>query len=90
MFYRNALLLVAGAALALDASSVTAQATKKKKATSSQRIPISKEAPTPPRVDTVTVYRTDTLRMEGRVDTLRLTGPTVTVHDTVVQTIDLR
>lgn len=91
MFNRYALLLVAGAALALDASTVTAQATKRtKKTTSSKRIPISKEAPTPPRVDTVTVYRTDTLRMEGRVDTLRLTGPTVTVHDTVIQTVDLR
>jgi hypothetical protein len=88
MFNRYAVLLVAGAALALDASTVTAQV--KKKPTSSKRIPISKEPPPAPRVDTVTVYRTDTLRMEGRVDTLRLTGPTVTVHDTVIQTVDLR
>lgn len=95
MFKRYALLLVAGAALALDATSVAAQTTKKKRttrrrtATSTQRIPISKEAPAAPRVDTVTVYRTDTLRMEGRVDTLRLTGPTVTVHDTVIQQVQM-
>jgi hypothetical protein len=93
MFKRYALLLVAGAALVLDATTVAAQTKKrttKKRTTSSQRIPISKEQPAaPPRVDTVTVYRTDTLRMEGRVDTLRLTGPTVTVHDTVVQQVQM-
>jgi len=90
MFNRNALLLVAGAAFfAFDASSASAQA---KKPTSSKRIPIQKEAPgevVTPRVDTVTVYRTDTLRMQGRVDTLRMTGPTVTVHDTVVQNVPM-
>lgn len=97
MFKRYALLLVAGAALVLDASTAASQTKKKKTTTrrrtttSSQRIPISKEAPaTPPRVDTVTVYRTDTLRMEGRVDTLRLTGPTVTVHDTVIQQVQMQ
>jgi len=93
MFNRNALLLVAGAAIfALDASAATAQdSTKTRRTTrSQQRIPIQKEASgevSAPRVDTVTVYKTDTLRMMGRVDTLRLTGATVTVHDTVVQTI---
>ncbi|HXT18724.1 MAG TPA: hypothetical protein VN706_24075 [Gemmatimonadaceae bacterium] len=89
MFYRNALLLVAGAAFfALDASSASAQT---KKTTSSKRIPITKESPgeVAPRVDTVTVYKTDTLRMMGRVDTLRLTGPTVTVHDTVMQSVPM-
>jgi hypothetical protein len=97
MFKRYALLLVAGAALILDAATVAAQTKKKKTTTrrrtttSSQRIPISKEQPAaPPRVDTVTVYRTDTLRMEGRVDTLRLTGPTVTVHDTVIQQVQMQ
>jgi len=59
------------------------------KATSTKRIPISKEPPAEvaPRVDTVTVYRTDTLRMQGRIDTLRLTGPTVTIHDTVINNV---
>ncbi len=86
MLNRNALLLVAGAAfIALDASSASAQARP------SRRIPVSKEAPgevAPPRVDTVTVYRTDTLRMQGRVDTLRLTN-TVTRVDTVVQSVPI-
>jgi len=80
MLNRNALLLVAGAALVVDASVAAAQA----RPTSTRRIPVSKEAPgeVAPRVDTVTVYKTDTLRMEGRVDTLRLTN-TVTRVDTV-------
>jgi hypothetical protein len=87
MFNRNALLLVAGAALiALDASAAAAQA----RPTSTKRIPVSKEAPgeVAPRVDTVTVYKTDTLRLEGRVDTVATTN-TVTVHDTVVQQVQI-
>jgi len=90
MLNRNALLLVAGAAfIAFDASSASAQA--RRTPTSTRRIPVSKEAPgevAPPRVDTVTVYRTDTLRMQGRVDTLRLTN-TVTRVDTVVQSVPI-
>lgn len=90
MFNRNALLLMAGAAIfALDASTAAAQ-TKKTK--SEKRIPIQKEAPgevVTPRVDTVTVYKTDTLRMMGRVDTLRLTGATITRVDTVIQTVPM-
>jgi len=86
MLNRNALLLVAGAAfIAFDASSASAQAR------STRKIPVSKEAPgeiAPPRVDTVTVYKTDTLRMQGRVDTLRLTN-TVTRTDTVVQAVPM-
>jgi len=89
MMNRNALLLVAGAAMiAFDASAAAAQTGPR----STRRIPITKEAPgevSTPRVDTVTVYRTDTLRMQGRVDTLRLTGATVTVHDTVVQSVPM-
>jgi hypothetical protein len=89
MFNRNALLLVAGAAFfTLDASIATAQA---RKPTSSKRIPITKESPgevTPPRVDTVTVYRTDTLRTPPQVDTVRLTN-TVTRVDTVVQQVTM-
>jgi len=89
MFNRNAGLLVAGAAFfALTASSASAQA----RPTSTKRIPVSKEQPgeVVPRVDTVTVnvYHTDTLRLQGRTDTLRLTN-TVMVHDTVVQSIPM-
>jgi hypothetical protein len=86
MLNRNALLLVAGAAM-ISASSASAQA----RPTSSKRIPVSKEAPgevAAPRVDTVTVYRTDTLRTMGTVDTLRLTN-TVTHVDTVTQTVQM-
>src|ERR1043166_4262421 len=90
MLNRNALLLVAGVAIfALDASAASAQA---KKPTSTKRIPLTKESPgevAPPRVDTVTVYRTDTLRVMGRTDTIRATGATVTVHDTVVQSVPM-
>jgi len=88
MFNRNALLFVAGAAIfTLDASVATAQAKSQK------RIPITKEAPgevAPPRVDTVTVYRTDTLRTMGRVDTVRVTQTnTVTRVDTVMQNVPM-
>jgi len=92
MYNRNALLLVAGAAIfALDASVASAQAAKPK---SQKRIPITKEAPgevMAPRVDTVTVYKTDTLRTMGRVDTVTRTvaGPTVTRVDTVVQSVPM-
>jgi hypothetical protein len=84
---RNSLNFVLGASalLVIGASSAFAQA----KPTSTKRIPISKEGPAaaPPRVDTVTVYRTDTLRVEGptvtHTDTVRLTN-TVTRVDTVI------
>src|SRR5690349_14413532 len=88
MFNRSVFKLAAGAAiLALNAAAVSAQS----KPTSTRRIPITKESQgeVAPRVDTVTVYKTDTLRLEGRVDTLRLTGATVTVHDTVIQSVPL-
>jgi hypothetical protein len=92
MFHRNALLLVAGAAIfALDASVASAQdTTRTRRPTSSRHIPISKESPgevVPPRVDTVTVYRTDTLQLR-RVDTVTRTK-TVTRIDTVVQTVNI-
>jgi hypothetical protein len=91
MFHRNALLLVAGAAMFLDASAVSAQdSTRTRRPTSSKRIPIGKESPgevVPPRVDTVTIYRTDTLRLR-HVDTVTRTN-TVTRIDTVVQTVNL-
>jgi len=73
--------------LALGASVALAQDTSKAKPRSQRRIPISKEAPGEvARVDTVTVYHTDTLRVSSppmtRVDTVRLTN-TVTRVDTV-------
>ena len=83
MWNRNALMLVAGAAIfALDASAASAQA---KPPVSTKRIPIGKEPPPPAaavvRVDTQMVYRTDTLRLPGRTDTVRTTN-TVTRYDT--------
>jgi hypothetical protein len=86
MLNRNVVLLVAGAAM------VTATAAGAQRPTSTKRIPVSKEAPgeVAARVDTVTVYRTDTLRMQGRVDTLRLTNTvTQTRVDTVVQNVPM-
>ena len=91
MIKRNALLLVAGAAIfALNGSAASAQAKPKPKPKSTRKIPIHKE-PTvvaAPRVDTVTVYRTDTLRMMGRVDTITRTNTVTTVRvDTVIQQV---
>lgn len=90
MLNRNALLLVAGAAFfALDASAASAQDSTTTRPRSQRRIPVSKESHgevVAPRVDTVTVYRTDTLRMAPRVDTVTVTN-TVTRVDTVVQTV---
>jgi len=87
MLNRNVLGLVAGAAIfALDASAASAQA---KPPVSTKRIPITKEAPgevvapTPTvRIDSVMVYRTDTLRLPGRTDTV-VTTRTVSRVDTV-------
>ena len=90
MLKRNAVLLVAGAAIfALDASVVVAQDTTRTRPRSQKPIPIKKEvggevvAPTV-RVDSVTVYKTDTLRLPGRIDTVTKTETrTVTQFDTV-------
>jgi opacity protein-like surface antigen len=89
MLNRNALMLVAGAAIfALDASAASAQDTTRTRPTSSRRIPITKEAPgevarpVTVRVDTQMVYKTDTLRLPGRVDTV-VTTNTITRIDTV-------
>jgi hypothetical protein len=85
MLNRNALMLVAGAAIfALDASAASAQV---KPPVSTRRIPITKEAPgevvaPTVRVDTVMVYRTDTLRLPGGRDTVVTTNTVVRV-DTV-------
>jgi len=85
MLNRNALIAVAGAAIfALDASAATAQDTTTRRPTSSQRIRIGKESggEVMTRVDTVYSYRTDTLRLPGRTDTV-VTTNTITRVDTV-------
>jgi len=70
----------------------TAAAQVGRTTTSTAKVPVGKEMPPAAgevvKVDTVTRYITDTLRMPGRTDTLRLTGPTVTVTrwDTVTVT----
>jgi hypothetical protein len=88
MLNRNALMLVAGAAFfALDASAASAQA---KPPTSTRRIPVTKEAPgevaPTVRVDTVFTerYRTDTLRLTGRTDTVMTTNTVVRVDSVTV------
>jgi hypothetical protein len=85
MLNRNALMLVAGAAIfALDASASSAQDTTRTRPRSTTRIPVTKEAPgeVVSRVDSVMVYRTDTLRLPGRTDTV-VTTNTITRVDTV-------
>jgi len=94
MFKRNAVVLVVGAAIfTLASSAASAQDTTTTRRPRSQRhIPVTKEAPgevTAPRVDTVTVYKTDTLRLQGRIDTVTNTT-TVTHYDTVTNTVMVR
>jgi opacity protein-like surface antigen len=95
MLNRSALILVAGAAMvALEASAASGQdTTRTRRPTSSQRIRVGKEAPgeVTVRVDTVTMYRTDTLQLPPRVDTVTRTNTvTRTVHDTVTQMIPIK
>jgi len=96
MLNRNALMLVAGAAIfALDASAVSAQDTTRTRPTSTKRIPVVKETggEVVPmrRVDTLTVYHTDTLRLPGRIDTVTNTvTSTVTRYDTVTQMVPMK
>ena len=89
MLKGHAFVLAAGAALiALDASASLAQDTTHARPRSTKRISVKKEsgevAPMP-RVDTVTIFRTDTLSMT-RIDTVTQTN-TVVRTDTLVQTI---
>jgi len=85
--YTTKYLAGAAAMLALGASMAIAQTQPK----STKRIPISKEAPgeVVTRVDTVTVYRTDTLRL-SRVDTVKMQGATVYHTDTVQMAAPVR
>jgi hypothetical protein len=92
MLNRNAVVLVAGAAIFTLASAASAQDSTRTRPRSQRHIPVTKEAPgevTTPHVDTVTVYKTDTLRVPPRVDPVTTTN-TVTVHDTVTNTIQVR
>jgi hypothetical protein len=90
MLNRNALMLVAGAAIfALDASASAAQDTTTRRPRSDRSISIKKEsggevAPVI-RVDTVYSYRTDTLRMPGRTDTVVTTRTETVVRVDTVQ-----
>ena len=86
MRIRNTSIFVLGA-MAVLATAASAQDTTR--ARSTRRIPITKESggevvtPVAPRVDTVTVYRTDTVQVNNtRVDTVTTTN-TVTRYDTV-------
>jgi hypothetical protein len=72
-------------------SSLFAQDTTKTKPTSSRRIPISKEAPgevapAMTKTDTVTVYKTDTLRLTNTTTRVDTVTNTVTRTDTVTVT----
>ena len=87
MLSRKVLMLVGGAAIfALDASAVAAQDTTTRRPTSSQRISIRKDqgGEVQLRVDTVYSYKTDTLRLPGRTDTVVTTRTNTVVRvDTV-------
>jgi hypothetical protein len=91
MRYKSKTLLGAAAMIAMGSAAAIAQDTTKTKPTSARRIPISKEAPgdvVTMRVDTVVVYKTDTLNTvtPPRVDTVRTTN-TITRVDTVTVTL---
>jgi hypothetical protein len=80
--YKSKVLLCAGALLAFGSAVAFGQdTTQTRRPTSTKRIPISKEGGSAGevvsrgRVDTVTVYKTDTLRLEA--------APAMAVHDTV-------
>jgi len=90
LLHASKYLLGATTIFVVGASVALAQDSSRANPRSQQRIPISKDVTRTSggaiRVDTITVYKTDTLRMTeqlpGRVDTLRVTR-TVTQHDTV-------
>ncbi|MGH7617830.1 MAG: hypothetical protein ACREPM_11425 [Gemmatimonadaceae bacterium] len=94
MLNRSALMLVVGAAIfALDASAASAQDTTRTRRRSTTRIPVKKEATgeVTVRVDSVTVYKTDTVtvNLPGRTDTVMKTNTVVHV-DTVTEMIPIK
>src|SRR5438128_1638264 len=71
------------AIVAFGAATAQAQDTTRARPRSQQRIRISKEGGevvSTTRVDTVTVFKTDTIRLNGRIDTVT---STMTRYDTV-------
>ena len=77
--------VLAVAALAITAAAASAQDTSKAKARSTKRIAITKESKgevVPARVDTVTITRTDTVRV---IDTVRVNGRIDTVTRTMTR-----
>jgi hypothetical protein len=86
MTFRISSRTFSGAAILVAFGTSLAVAQDTTRTRSQRRIPISKEAPGEViRVDTVTVYRTDTLRLtHTRVDTLRQTNTVVRI-DTVTK-----
>jgi len=90
MLNRNGLVAVAGAAIFALGASASAQDTTRAHPRSTKRIPVAKEVggEVVPRVDTVTVYRTDTLQMRARVDTVTVTNTNTVVRvDTVLRPV---
>ncbi len=95
LIFKPNILLCAVVLVALGSTAASAQdTTQTRRPTSTKRIPISKEGTVTRtragRVDTVTVFKTDTLRLQGAPapavhDTVRLTN-TVTRVDTVTVT----
>jgi len=84
--------LVVGAAafLAVGAAAASAQTKPKPTPASTTRIPVTKEAPGEVvKVDTVTVYKTDTLRIAGpmRTDTVRTTNTVMRYDTTRIETL---
>src|SRR6266567_5563715 len=82
MRFRTAALLTVAAAVSVETAVAPAQTDSTRRASSTRRIRISKEASgeVVSRVDTVTIYRSDTVRV-SRVDTVA--GPSYTRVDTV-------
>jgi hypothetical protein len=95
MLNRSAHMLAAGAAIfALVASAASGQdTTRTRRTTSTRRIPVAKENPgeVTVRVDSVTVYKTDTLTvtLPPRTDTVVKTNTVVRV-DTVTQMVPIK
>lgn len=87
---RNFVLFAAGFAAALSLNAGTAQAQAK----SDTRIPVRKDAPPmeAPKTDTVRVMIHDTVMVRVKPDTIirTVTGPTVMMHDTVMQMLPLQ
>jgi len=84
---RNFALCALGLAAAITIGSTEASAQAK----SQTRIPVRKEEPKePPKVDTITIVRVDTIRLPGRRDTVVRTVTLPVVHDTVMERLPVQ